>query len=58
MSTWVLILFLATGDYRAGAAGISQEFYSKQTCQSAGQALANDAASKGRSVLTWGCFPK
>ena len=59
MTPYILIFFLSTSGFaNSGVGGITHEFSSKATCMAAGAAIAADAESRYRKVLTWGCFEK
>lgn len=55
---FVLIMFVATDQFRTGAGGIAVDFNSQQACLQAGSSLASDTAARNNYVLTWGCFKK
>lgn len=56
---YILIMFLSTSPSDpSGAASISQEFTSQETCRIAGASLAKSAHEKQNYVLSWGCFQK
>lgn len=59
-SIFVLIIIFGTST-NAGGFGLSQEFYSRAACLSAGKALLSDMTKHGRTwvrVASWGCFKK
>lgn len=54
---FILVIFLATSEsFRAGAAGISQEFNSETACWSAGRSLAADAKDETTMSLRGAVF--
>lgn len=62
MSTYVLIIVLATYPYARGGTNVVAEFNSESACESAcegaGQALVQSVADRGGRTLTWGCYAK
>lgn len=58
MSTYVLIIVLATYPYARGGTNVVAEFNSESACEGAGQALVQSVADRGGRTLTWGCYAK
>lgn len=59
MITYILIMFISTSSStQSGAAAISTEFSSNETCIAAGRAISDQAHKRGNNILTWGCFKK